>query len=166
MTSVRNDADFPAQLDPMPTLIVDTREQDPLPFPRLNSVRAGLLSGDYSILGAEHHFAIERKSIADLVASVRPERERFERELHRLRGFNFARLLIVGSEDDILRGRFQSRMSPRSVLASLRAFEIRYSLPVVWEPDPESAARRVEVWACWFCYDLARSFNAVSKASQ
>jgi hypothetical protein len=31
-------------------------------------------------------------------------RQRFERELHRLRGFRFARLLVVGSEEEILQG--------------------------------------------------------------
>lgn len=157
--------DFPSRLAVLPVVIVDTREQDPLPIHRLRTVRAGLMSGDYSIAGAEHLFAVERKSVADLVQSVGPERDRFERELHRLRGFRFARLLIVGAEAEVSTGRFRSSMSPRSVLASVRAFEVRYSLPVVWIPDPDTAGRTVERWACWFAYDLTRSAEAVQEGN-
>lgn len=65
-----------------------TREQLPRPFKRLASVRATLTSGDYSFRGGEELFAVELKSIADLVACcVGENRERFFRELHRLRGF-------------------------------------------------------------------------------
>lgn len=155
--------DFPARLASLPTVVVDTREQDPLPVRRLRTVRAGLQSGDYSIAGAEHLFAVERKSLPDLVACVGPERERFERELHRLRGFRFARLLIVSSPQDVVAGRFRSSMSPRAVLASVRAFEARY-VPVCWEPDVEEAARLVERWACWFAHDITRTAQSVLAA--
>jgi hypothetical protein len=48
---------------------------------------------------------VERKSIGDVVACcVGQSRERFERELHRLRGFRFKRLLVVGNEAEILAG--------------------------------------------------------------
>lgn len=156
-------ADLPARLAPLPVIVVDTREQDPLPIRRLATLRAGLTSGDYSIAGAEHLFAVERKSITDLIACCGPERERFERELHRPRGFRFARLLVIGAESDVATGGFRSRMSPRAVLASVRAFEARYNLPVVWQPDPDEAGRQIERWAAWFAYDIARCAEAVAK---
>jgi hypothetical protein len=85
-----------------PVLVTDTREQLPLPFKRLASVRATLTSGDYSFRGGEELFAVERKSIADLVGCcVGDNRERFFRELHRLRGYRFKRLLVVGTRDEI-----------------------------------------------------------------
>lgn len=155
--------DFPANFDALPCLVIDTREQAPLPIRRLRWVRAGLVTGDYSLAGAEHIFAVERKSIADLVACCGTERARFERELHRLRGCRFRRLLIVGSEAETLTGRYCSGMNPRSVLASVRAFEVRYDVPVVWEPDPEHAACLVERWAAWFSYDLGRCADAIAK---
>ena len=46
--------------DQRPTVIIDTREQAPLLFTRLPAIRAGLLTGDYSIRGLEHLFAVER----------------------------------------------------------------------------------------------------------
>jgi hypothetical protein len=48
-----------------------------------------LQTSDCSVAGPEELFAVERKSVADLVACYVAERERFERELHRLRGCRF-----------------------------------------------------------------------------
>ena len=56
--------------------------------------------------------SIERKTVSDLVGSCMGEnRERFERELHRLRGYRFKRLLVVGSEAEILAGQSITRTS-------------------------------------------------------
>jgi len=71
--------------DQAPVIIIDSREQTPLQFTRLEARVATLPSGDYSIAGLEELFAVERKSIPDLVACCTGQnRERFERELHRL----------------------------------------------------------------------------------
>jgi ERCC4-type nuclease len=133
-----------------------------LQFTRLDAVRASLTSGDYSVLGLEHLFAIERKSIPDLVACCcSGERERFERELHRLRGFRFARLLIVGERVQIEEGEYRSQARPKSVLNSLAAFEARYNVPVVFSPTPETAAEQVEAWAYWFAREVCESANGL-----
>jgi DNA excision repair protein ERCC-4 len=95
--------------DAKPTIVVDNREQTPLIFTRLASVEGTLYSGDYSVLGLEDLFSVERKSIDDLVGCCTGEnRERFERELHRLRGFRFKRLLIIGSRGLIEVQRYRS----------------------------------------------------------
>ena len=52
------------------TIIMDTREQRPLVFTHLASKVGTLQSGDYSIKGLEHNFAIERKSIPDFCGSL------------------------------------------------------------------------------------------------
>ena len=56
-------------------IVTDSREQTPLVFTRFPTITAGLVTGDYSVRGLEDHFAIERKSIADLVGSVIQGRE-------------------------------------------------------------------------------------------
>jgi len=43
-------------------------------------------------------------------------RERFERELHRLRGYRFKRLLMVGSEAEILAGQYHSNIKRKAEL--------------------------------------------------
>jgi ERCC4-type nuclease len=129
-----------------PTIVVDSREQCPLVFEHLPSERGTLQSGDYSIFGLEHDFAVERKSISDLCGSLTRGRERFERELHRLRGFAFARVLVVGSPMEVQR----TAANSKAVFASVGAFEARYGIPFIWEPNPQLAALLIERWAFYF----------------
>lgn len=136
-----------AKVPTLPTLITDSREQTPLRFANLPTVAGSLQSGDYSITGLEERFGVERKSPADLVGSLTRERERFSRELHRLRGFDFARLLIVGTVEDV--DAMRRGTSMRSILASLAAIEAR-GIPIVWQPDATAAALWVERAAFWF----------------
>jgi ERCC4-type nuclease len=157
----------------LPTLVIDTREQTPLVPLRLPYVRAGLQSGDYSVLGLESEFAVERKSIADLVACCKSgtraaegERERFERELHRMRGFTFARLLIVGTRAEMEAGAYRSDIVPSAVVNSLLSWQATYRVPFVCQPTPEAAALEVEDWAYWYARkridvlrDIARAQN-------
>jgi ERCC4-type nuclease len=139
-------------------LVVDTREQTPLTFCHLPAIAGTLGSGDYSIRGWEERFAIERKSLSDLAGSLTRERDRFGRECHRLRGFDFSRLLVVGDASDL--GRV-CKADPRSLLSSLSAFEVRYSLPVVWCPCPTSAALLVERWAWFYWREAVRPLGPV-----
>lgn len=151
-------------MDGLPTVVVDAREQWPLPIRQLPFVRGGLYSGDYSIAGLETLFSIERKSIDDLTGCcTNANRERFSNELHRLRGFWFKRLLIVGDKSDVLAGNYRSKVKPASVMGSLAAWEVRYDCPVVWADTPEAAAGMVEAWAWYFTRELAKSFKELSR---
>jgi ERCC4-type nuclease len=141
-------------------VVVDNREACPLVFTRLKAIRGTLYSGDYSALGLEESISIERKSIEDLVGCcMGSNRDRFERELLRLRGYRFRRLLVVGSRQDIVEGRYYSRISPKAVLATLGAFEVRFDLPIVFAETPEAAAIQVERWVWWFAYETTVSAN-------
>lgn len=151
----------------LPTIVVDTREQLPLPIMRLETIPGGLMSGDYSVAGITDLIAIERKSVADLVGCCAgPNRERFERELHRLRGYRFARILVVGSVDEIMEGNYHSRMKPQSVIGTLRAFEARYNLPVVFHPTPEVAAAWVEDVCYWFAREVVLWANGLARVAR
>jgi DNA excision repair protein ERCC-4 len=156
----------------LPTIAIDTREQTPLVFVNLPTEKATLQTGDYSVRGLESDFAVERKSIADIVQSVTHERERFERELVRMRGYAFRRLLIVGTVEQIERHEYQSRAEPKAVIASVTAFEVRYDMPVTWCSSPSAAAVQLERWACYFLRErlktaqdiLARYDGTIQKA--
>ena len=148
-----------------PVIVVDSREQLPLRFANLPAVGGTLQSGDYSIQGLEEYFAVERKSISDLVSCCSGDgRQRFQRELHRLRGFAFARLLIVGSREDIETGSYHSQIKPLSVLNSLLAWEVRYRVPAVFVPTPEAAAEQVESWALWFARESVLQINSLLRS--
>jgi len=153
--------------DRLPCVVIDTREQDPLPFRRLPVIRGGLYTGEYSVAGLQSLFAVERKSIADLVSCcAASNRRRFENELHRLRGFRFRRLLVIGDRGDIEAGAYRSTIKPAAVLGTLAAFEVRYDCPIVFEPDPASAARRVEVWAWYAAREHVEEVNALLRGTK
>jgi DNA excision repair protein ERCC-4 len=153
--------------DSQPTIIVDSREQEPLTFTRLQSVRGTLTTGDYSIRGLEELFSIERKSIADLVGCcIGENRERFERELHRLRGYRFKRLVIIGSRAEIEMQRYHSRIPPKSILGSLNAWEVRFDIPVLFCQTPELAAKEIERFAYWFAREMVETVNEMWRGSE
>lgn len=146
--------------DVEPVIVVDSREQTPLTFARLKTKSGTLMTGDYSVAGLESLFAVERKSISDLIGCCMGQnRERFERELHRLRGFRFKRLLIVGTEAQILAGQYHSNIKPAAVLGTLRAFEVRYDVPVMFCDTGETAATRIESWAFYFAREMVEVVN-------
>jgi DNA excision repair protein ERCC-4 len=150
----------PASMAWAPRIIVDTREQDPLPI-RTGPVERGTLSsGDYSFAGGDHLFAVERKTIADLVQSLTSGRERFTRELERLRGYRFARLLVIGTPGQIEQGHYRSRTPPRAILHSLYSIEAKY-VPVVFAATPVDGAALVERWAFWFARSLVEAGKKV-----
>lgn len=134
---------------PLPRLIVDTREQTPLSFRHCESERGALQSGDYSAKGIEESFCVERKTIADLVGSLTRERARFMREMHRLRGFTNAYLLIIGRDIELASLVAQGRANMKQIEHSLMALQARYGVHVVWVETPADAALLVESWA--FC---------------
>ena len=151
--------------DLRPTIVIDTREIEPLIFTRLQSVRSTFYSGDYSILSLEDSFAVERKSLDDIAnCCLSSNRDRFEHELHRLRGYQFKRLLIVGSRAEIEAQRYHSRIAPKAVLATLGAFEVRYDLPVVFCSSPEEAATAIERWAVYYSREVIKLAHALSKS--
>jgi DNA excision repair protein ERCC-4 len=171
-TGVSIDATLPALrglaklADLRPTIVVDQREQAPLVFTRLQAVPGTLAVGDYSIAGLQSSFAVERKSIDDLAnCCMGANRERFERELLRLRGYRFKRLLVVGTREDIAVGHYHSKIAPKAVLASLGAFEARY-LPVVFAETPEAGAREVERWCFWFVREVVENANDLLRGSK
>lgn len=142
---------------PRPTLVLDTREAPgrealfTLPVERKT-----LYTGDLGIAGQEMRFAVEMKwTLGDLVSSLSTDRERFQREVWRLRGCDFRRLLLVGSPAAVEAGQYRSRMNPLAVLHSLYAIEAR-GVPVVWASTEKSAAELVERWAQWFAREMRR----------
>lgn len=152
--------------DRLPVVVIDTREQDPLPIERLPSIRAGLYTGDYSIAGLESVFAVERKSIPDLVACcAASNRDRFENELHRLRGFRFKRLLVIGTRQEIEAGQYRSNIKPAAVLGTLAAFESRYDVPTVYAATPREGAALVERWGWYMAREVVETCNALLRAA-
>ena len=114
-----------------PVVVIDRREKCPWKFANLRSQPGNLTTADYSVRGLEHCVAVERKSLDDLLACVGIHRERFKRELQRLKAYRFRALIVEATYADLEYGRWRSKIQPASVLGSLTAWQCQYSLPVM-----------------------------------
>ena len=112
-------------------VIVDTREQHPLLLDPMPWERGTLVTGDYSVRGLEHKICVERKSLADLTQSLGRERERFDKEMHRILAYPHRCLVIEGTMQDIIEQRYLSKISPNSVLSSLMGYA-SHGIPFVF----------------------------------
>jgi DNA excision repair protein ERCC-4 len=80
-----------------PEILIDTREQFPLPFPKFRKMK--LSCGDYSTSGELYSdIFIERKSLPDLVSTLSSGKERFNKEISRAKDLGY--YLVVAIEDD------------------------------------------------------------------
>ena len=117
-----------------PTILVDTREQTPLDIRSPFEV-TGLPIGDYGVKGFSDWnnpaFIVERKTLDDLVASLTSGRERFMREIEKMRQFKFAVIIVEAYESEILRWDYQSKATPQSILQSLAAIQVRAGVHVI-----------------------------------
>lgn len=127
-----------------PPIIVDTREQLPLPIRNWPTVRETLPVGDYGIKGFSSFWnpqiVLERKSIPDLVASV--TEERFEKEVvFGLARFRWAGIVIEGIPEQIEAHAYRRDIDPFCVLGKLTRLTLSCpTVHILWWRDAETAA--------------------------
>lgn len=126
------------------TIIQDSREQMPLSFPSAKVETHTLDTGDYSLKGWENQIAIERKSLPDLLHSLGQDRERFFREIMRLKGFEYSALIIEAGLNELYSGKWRSQITPQSVIGSLQSISIKYGVNVFWAENRTLCAQWVE----------------------
>lgn len=138
------------------SVIVDTREQTPYEFAglrtdakdgrrpiRVEVIRRGLASGDYSLAGYEFAIAVERKSLVDLYNTLGQGRVRFEAELARLDELRWAAVVVEAGWDLILgEPPERSRLSPISVHRSVIAWQQRFPRVHWWTCPTRAIAER------------------------
>jgi len=128
-------------------IVIDSREQRPWTFSseRVGGVvTAALPAGDYSLQGQETQIAVERKSLEDYIGTIIHAHDRFARELAILKTYPRAWIVVEGSLDDILHGRYDSRAHPKSLLALTASVMASYGIPVIFAADRPSACALVE----------------------
>jgi len=104
-----------------PTIIIDTREQKPLEFKGMKTLRRKLEVGDYSIQGMTRSVVVERKSKEDLFSTMTGKnRERFRRELDRADSLNMQIYIVVECPLwRVLLGSKYAHINPYRMLESL-----------------------------------------------
>ena len=115
------------------TIVTDSREQRPYAFP--GAVVKALPAGDYSVLGYEEDVAVERKSHVDAYSSLGAGRARFQREVERLAGYDFAAIVVECSLPEFLVPPEFSRLHPRAAIGTLLGWSVRYGVPVLFAGD-------------------------------
>lgn len=122
-------------------IVTDSREQRPFAFHgRPVTVTVGTLeAGDYSLAGFERRVAVERKALEDLVACLGRERERFERELVRLRGWEVAAVVVEAPVVALRTGRYLSGLNPSAAWQSIIALSTRWRIPFFFCTGREDA---------------------------
>lgn len=115
-------------------IIVDTRETRPYTFAGFNVRFAKLDAGDYSIAGFEDAITIERKELGDFLSSISSAgggRERFQRELERMRNHEFRCVVIEADYSHISDGQHPfSKMTPEAAMGTMVAIWLDYDVPV------------------------------------
>ena len=104
--------------------IQDTREQNPWDL-GIPTITKALDVGDYSVAGLEQVVSLERKSLMDFVACCGRERERFQRELDRLRGWPVSAVIIESTWKTIEEGTWKTprmKITPTHVLGSITSW--------------------------------------------
>ena len=137
-------------------VVIDTREQHPYSFADITDVVRGepqviavrtevrtLASGDYSLAGYEHRVAVERKSKQDLFGTVGQGRDRFERELVRLNGMQFAAVVVEAEWSEVMGDPPpHTQLQPKTIYRSVLAWQQRFTR-VHWWFMPGRAAAEV-----------------------
>jgi DNA excision repair protein ERCC-4 len=128
------------------TIIQDTRETLPYTFacidpsPRVEV--ATLATGDYSLKGLTDKVAVERKSLTDCYSTFGQGRARFQRELERAINFQFFAVVIEADMHTLAKHPpARSRLNPKTVIASIAAWAIRYRVHFWTCPNREFAER-------------------------
>ena len=145
-------------------LIIDTREQKPLPLPNYcPTVSKCIHDGDYSITGYEDHFAIERKQMSDFTTYISIEHEKTSAKKARfteiLKRGGFVALIIDGANyDDILKGYQYGGLTPMHYETFISRWQIKYGFHFMAHRDSKVLARWVMRQAVEF-YSQAEAFK-------
>jgi len=124
-------------------VIIDTREQLPYNF-ALESTRAALKTGDYSLAGLESVVSIERKSLDDFIGCITAGRDRFEKELCRADSLERFWVVIEASLTSIESGLYRSKVNPESVLGTLAAWSNRHKVCFMFADNRKSGQKLTE----------------------
>jgi len=110
-------------------VVIDSREKHPYSF-SFPTVRRKLDAGDYSIEGFEAVAAIERKEINDYVQTVIYQKDRFKKELAKMARYRLKAIVVEASMADILAGRYEGHVPPRSVIGATAGIILGFGVPI------------------------------------
>jgi hypothetical protein len=121
-------------------LIEDTRCQQKMPWPEgIEVERRTMPEADYTSEKLWGVAAIELKR-ADFAAAVGSDRERFDREVARLKPYRWKCIVVADEILSVYRG---SLVHPHSVLGSIASWYARHDIPTLLVGNDAGAARLI-----------------------
>ncbi len=142
---------------PKPIVLVDSRERQPFALHGNHpnwiggERRVALKTGDYTVMGMESLLALERKSLADLVACTVTYRRQFLAACGRLAQYRWRAILIEATYEDIKGGfasfDIPSEVHPNAVCGMLDAIEAKFGIPAIYSSSVQAlATERAASW--------------------
>ncbi len=121
-------------------IVIDTREQRPYSFP--DAIRGTLSTGDYSFVGGENLFAIERKSLQDAWGSIAQGHDRFRREMERAKNLLAFQVVIEASPDEFLCPELEwRRIHPNSLRGTVYQWRKLYRVDWIFADNRQKAEK-------------------------
>jgi len=127
------------------TVICDTREQvngnitGYLDSKKIPHITRKLDTGDYSAMigdmTLEHDVVVERKaSLDELARNFTVDRQRFEDEFTRAKAEGLKVFLLIenASWSDIFLHNYRSKLLPKSLIASLLSWQVRFNITIIF----------------------------------
>lgn len=119
-------------------VLVDTREQSPIPF--RGAISRTLNVGDYTTEALQKKFVIERKSPNDLYQSILKGHMRFRRLLQRAKDKRIRVVMFIECEERVFTGKLyrgaKYQRHPSHILCKIIAtLQTKYKLEFVWCKD-------------------------------
>lgn len=95
---------------------------------------------NYAHIDMDRHILIEKKNSLDEIAgNFAGDRDRFQREFERVTSKQKIHLVIENATwKKLLKGSYRSKLTPKSFMASLMTWNIRYGCPVWFVGEDES----------------------------
>lgn len=146
-------------------IIIDSREQKPFHFEGYQvEIETGTLpTGDYSVSGFIDRVSVERKNLGDLMGCLTHDRERFTRELERLRGYESVAVVVEEPFSFIASGRYRSKMNPKNAVQSVVSIMQAYRMPFFFAENRIHAERFVFDFLRHFCRHAEARYRAVCR---
>lgn len=136
-------------------VLVDTREQRPFTFSgtwdsplargkliTIETIRATVPIGDYSIEGMTDRIGIERKSKEDIYGSIAQRRANFVERLERMSKIDFAAVVVEAEWAELLSDPPRhTQYRPKSLSRTILAWMTRYPVHWIMAPSREHAEK-------------------------
>ena len=114
-------------------VICDTREKLPYDFSdEVEVVHEKMDTGDYSVVGFDDVFAIERKSLPDLLKSITWQRKRFKQEIERGDDLLAFIVMVECPLKDITEWNYDREVHPNAVMGTVNNWEKYHNVEFVW----------------------------------